>query len=120
MAHACAGTCGVRHAGDTAAGWRGRVPPMEIFPESYLPGVGMGSVASVVGLGGLIALAVTSGAMLAQGMIGALVFVAAAVAVLLQKHGLLTDPMSGDETQQALVIGVLSFVLVLALVRLAI
>lgn len=67
------------------------VPVMDIFPAANLPGVGMGSTYTLVGMGGLVGLAVTSGALIAEGLIGTLLYVAAALSVLSNKPGTLTD-----------------------------
>lgn len=58
---------------------------LSLFAPDNLPGVGMGNLMSVVGVGGLIGLAVTSGALVASGMVGTVVFIAAAAAVLSAK-----------------------------------
>jgi hypothetical protein len=85
---------------------------MEIFPPHGLPGVGMGSTLSIVGMGGLVALATTSGAMLAQGLIGTLTWIVAAVSVLVAK-----DVAWGDRPEFS--IGVLVLLALLAIVRIA-
>lgn len=62
---------------------------MEIFAPDYLPGVGMGDLASITAISGLLGLAVTSGIMVAQGWIGSAVFVLSSCVLLMQKdhHG---------------------------------
>jgi hypothetical protein len=52
---------------------------MHVFPPDSLPGVGVGSALSVVGLGGLVGLAAASGAMLAEGFAGVVIWVALAL-----------------------------------------
>lgn len=59
---------------------------MELFSPDYLPGVGMGDLGSIVAICGLLGLAATSGALVAEGAIGTLVFSLAALAVLSQKE----------------------------------
>ncbi len=58
---------------------------MELFSPDYLPGVGMGDLESVAAICGLLGLAVTCGALIAEGLIGTLVFALSAVALLQQK-----------------------------------
>lgn len=58
---------------------------MDVFAPHNLPGVGMGDLASITGMLGLIGLAVTSGMLVAEGLIGTLVFVASASVLLTQK-----------------------------------
>ncbi|MBC7461957.1 MAG: hypothetical protein H7287_11395, partial [Thermoleophilia bacterium] len=55
---------------------------MEIFAPHNLPGVGMGNLTSIAGTCGLVGLAVTSGMLIAEGIVGTLVFIASALAVL--------------------------------------
>lgn len=83
---------------------------MELLAPSNLPGVGMGSALSIIGLGGLLGLAVTSGAMLAEGLVGIVVWVAASIAALEAKP----DHLGG---RPSLVIGMLAAMLALGLVR---
>jgi len=61
---------------------------MEIFAPHNLPGVGMGDLGSIVGVLGLVGLAVTSGMLVAEGIIGTVVFVGSAFAVLAAKPDL--------------------------------
>lgn len=75
---------------------------MDVFAPSNLPGVGMGDLQSVAAVCGLVGLAVTSGALLAEGAIGTLVFVASALAVLSEKPDL-----GGSTSAVALLIGCL-------------
>ncbi|MCW2955835.1 MAG: hypothetical protein JWO69_704 [Thermoleophilia bacterium] len=82
---------------------------MELFAPEYLPGVGMGSIESIVALLGLIGLAVTSGALVAQGAVGTLLFALSAIAVLQEK------PDFGGSTPAALV--VIGFLLVAVAAR---
>lgn len=56
-----------------------------LFSPDNLPGVGMGDLTSVAAVCGLIGLAVTSGALIAQGMIGTVLYVLSATALLQQK-----------------------------------
>lgn len=58
---------------------------MEIFSPDYLPGVGMGDLASVAAICGLLGLAVTSGVLIAEGALGTLIFALSAVALLQEK-----------------------------------
>ncbi len=58
---------------------------MELFSPDYLPGVGMGDLESVAAICGLLGLAVTSGMLIAEGLLGTLVFAISAVALLAQK-----------------------------------
>lgn len=59
---------------------------MELFAPEHLPGVGMGDLGSIVAICGLLGLAATSGALVAEGALGTLVFALAALAVLGQKE----------------------------------
>ncbi|MBC7461077.1 MAG: hypothetical protein H7287_06920 [Thermoleophilia bacterium] len=70
---------------------------MEIFAPHNLPGVGMGNLTSIAGVCGLVGLAVTSGMLIAEGIVGTLVFVASALAVLTAKEDL------GGNVEMALV-----------------
>lgn len=56
---------------------------MELLAPQNLPGVGMGDLASLGGIGGLVGLAVTSGALLLARVPGTIVYCIAAVLVLL-------------------------------------
>jgi hypothetical protein len=58
---------------------------MDLFAPDNLPGVGMGDLASITGVFGLLGLAVTSAALVAFGLPGTIMYLAAAVAVLLGK-----------------------------------
>lgn len=58
---------------------------MELFAPENLPGVGMGNLASIAAICGLLGLAATSGVLVAQGMIGTVLFIASAVVVLREK-----------------------------------
>ncbi|MBC7644706.1 MAG: hypothetical protein H7123_06240 [Thermoleophilia bacterium] len=62
----------------------------DLFAPSNLPGVGMGDTYSLVGIGGLIGLAVTSGALVAEGLVGTMLYVIAALSVLSNK-GVVSD-----------------------------
>jgi hypothetical protein len=79
---------------------------MDIFSPAHLPGVGMGDLTSIAAICGLIGLAVTSGAMIAEGIIGTLVFVVSAIALLQQK-----DEFAGGAAPYA--IGMLVLLVVL-------
>jgi hypothetical protein len=59
---------------------------MDVFAPDNLPGVGMGDLQSIAAALGLVGLATTSGALLAEGLIGTVLFVASAFAVLSEKH----------------------------------
>jgi hypothetical protein len=83
---------------------------MDIFAPGNLPGTGMGDLESLGGICGLIGLAVTSGALLIEGVIGTLLYLAAALAVLGVK-----DDAFGDRPE--LVGGALAAIVVLSLVR---
>ncbi|MCW2950290.1 MAG: hypothetical protein JWN41_1303 [Thermoleophilia bacterium] len=61
---------------------------MEIFAPHNLPGVGMGDLASVTGVCGLLGLSVTSGMLVAEGIVGTAIFTASALAVLAAKPDL--------------------------------
>jgi hypothetical protein len=61
---------------------------MELFAPGNLPGTGMGDIASIGGICGLIGLAVTSGALLVEGVLGTILYLLCALAVL----GLKNDP----------------------------
>lgn len=61
---------------------------MELFAPDNLPGVGMGDLQSVVAICGLLGLAVTSGALLTEGAVGAVVFTISALWVLQHKPDL--------------------------------
>ena len=87
------------------------VASMELFPPAHLPGVGMGDLMTVVGVGGLIGLATTSGALLANGLAGILLFVGAALLVLQEKSVFLGG-------QPEIVIGVLVALVLLGAIRL--
>ena len=65
---------------------------MEIFAPHNLPGVGMGNLTSIAGVCGLIGLAVTSGMLIAEGIVGTLVFIGSALAVLAAKDDLGGNP----------------------------
>ncbi len=64
---------------------------MDIFPPANLPGVGMGNIVAIVGLGGLLGMAATSGMLLAEGALGTLLWSLSAAAMLMVK-----DPAFGD------------------------
>ncbi|MCB0879002.1 MAG: hypothetical protein KDC46_08480 [Thermoleophilia bacterium] len=64
---------------------------MDLFSPHNLPGVGMGDLESIAAICGLLGMAVTSGMMIAEGLIGTLVFVISAAAVLQEK-----DDMGGS------------------------
>lgn len=83
---------------------------MEVLAPDVLPGVGMGDIASIAGIGGLVGLAVTSGALLAAGLPGALVYVIAAAVVL----GTSADPWRDQPVVAGVVLGA---VLVLSAIR---
>src|SRR5687767_7858556 len=75
---------------------------MEIFAPEYLPGVGMGDLTSIAAACGLLGLAVTSGMLIAEGAMGTLLYVLAALLVLGEK------PDFGGSTPAAvLVLGLL-------------
>lgn len=59
---------------------------MELFAPDHLPGVGMGDLQSIAAICGLLGLAATSGALVAEGALGTLVFSLAALSVLGQKE----------------------------------
>jgi hypothetical protein len=61
---------------------------MDVFAPDNLPGVGMGDLQSIAAALGLVGLTTTSGALLAEGLIGTVRFVASALAVLSEKHDL--------------------------------
>lgn len=61
---------------------------MEIFAPEHLPGVGMGDLQSIAAICGLLGLAVTAGVLVAEGVIGTIIFVASAVVVLSEKPDL--------------------------------
>ncbi|MCW2972552.1 MAG: hypothetical protein JWN72_825 [Thermoleophilia bacterium] len=82
---------------------------MEIFAPHNLPGVGMGNLTSIAGTCGLIGLAVTSGMLIAEGILGTVVFVGSAFAVLAAKEDLGGNP--------ALTIVGLAILVVAAVVR---
>ncbi|MCZ4495523.1 MAG: hypothetical protein JWM25_106 [Thermoleophilia bacterium] len=71
---------------------------MDLFAPENLPGVGMGDLESIVAVLGMIGLAVTSGALIAQGTLGTILFVISGIAVLQEK------PDFGGSTPAALVI----------------
>lgn len=83
---------------------------MDLFAPSNLPGVGMGDLRAVVAILGAVGIAVTSGALLAEGAIGTIVFVVGALAVLQEK------PDFGGSVPGAVVI--LAALLLLAAARL--
>ncbi|MEO6867343.1 MAG: hypothetical protein ABI200_04920 [Gaiellales bacterium] len=85
---------------------------MELFAPDNLPGVGMGSLQSIVALFGLIGLAVTSGMLVAQGLLGTIIFTASALFVLNAK------PDLGGAPEAA--IAVLVVLVLLAILRLVI
>lgn len=58
---------------------------MDLFSPSNLPGVGMGDLESIAAICGLLGLAVTSGMLIAEGLLGTLVFAISAVALLQEK-----------------------------------
>lgn len=58
---------------------------MEIFSPDHLPGVGMGDLESIAAICGLLGVAVTSGALIAEGALGTLLFALSAVALLQEK-----------------------------------
>lgn len=60
---------------------------MDLFAPVNLPGVGMGDLQSVAAILGLVGLAVTSGMLVAEGMIGTVAFLACAAVLLQQKAG---------------------------------
>lgn len=84
---------------------------MELFAPTGLPGVGMGDLLSITGVGGLVALATTSGALVAEGIVGTLIYLAAAIAVLAQKPDLGGHP--GAVTAVLVVVGLAAGVRVL-------
>lgn len=55
---------------------------MDLFAPHNLPGVGMGELVSITALCGLVGVAVTSGMLIAEGIIGSVLFVGASLAVL--------------------------------------
>jgi hypothetical protein len=61
---------------------------MELFSPSNLPGVGMGDLSSIAAICALLGVAVTSGALIAEGTLGTLVFAVSALAVLQHKEDL--------------------------------
>lgn len=65
---------------------------MEVFAPEHLPGVGMGNLTSIAAICGLIGVALTSGALLAQGVLGTLIFTLSALIVLGQKPDLGGSP----------------------------
>lgn len=83
---------------------------MELFAPDFLPGVGMGDLESVAAICGLLGLAVTCGMLVAEGLVGTLVFVVSAIVLLEQKEDF------GRSLDAAIV--VLSVVLLAALARL--
>ena len=80
-----------------------------ILAPKSLPGVGMGDTYSLEGIGGLIGLAVTSGALLAEGLIGTTLYVIAAISVLDNK-GLVRN-------QPGITFSALGVIVLLALLR---
>ncbi len=82
---------------------------MDIFPSANLPGVGMGNITTIVGLGGLLGMAVTSGILIAEGAVGGVIWALSAVALLLAK-----DPHFGDAP--ALTLGLIAVTLLLGLI----
>src|SRR5262245_16545395 len=82
---------------------------LELCAPGPLPGAGLGNIVSIAELGGLIGLAVTSGAILAEGLSGSIVYGAAAVAVLTAK-----DDWGGEP---AFAFGTVGLLLLLAIVR---
>jgi hypothetical protein len=59
---------------------------MEIFSPENLPGVGMGDLESIAAICGLLGLATASGVLVAEGIIGTIVFAVSAIVLLDQKH----------------------------------
>lgn len=82
---------------------------MEFFAPDNLPGVGMGDLQSVVAICGLLGLAVTSGMLVAEGLVGTALFAASALLVLSEK------PDLGGSAPAA--IGLLVLLAVLAFAR---
>lgn len=77
---------------------------MEVFAPENLPGVGMGDLQSIAAICGLLGLAVTAGVLVAEGMIGTILFIASALLVLSQK-----EDFGGSLAAVILVLAVLSF-----------
>ncbi len=82
---------------------------MDVFSPSNLPGVGMGDLDSLTALLGLLGMALTSGILITQGMLGTLVYVISAIAVLREK-----DDFGGSVPAS---LAVLVFLLLATMVR---
>lgn len=66
---------------------------MELFPESALAGVGLGSIGSAAGVSGLIALSLAAGILVATGLVGRLLV----AAILGASVGVMHDPAWANE-----------------------
>lgn len=55
---------------------------MDVFAPGSLSGVGLGNITSVAGFGGLLAMAVVSGALLAEGVVGTVLWLVVSIAGL--------------------------------------
>lgn len=58
---------------------------MDVFSPDNLPGVGMGDLESITAICGLLGIAATSGVMIAEGILGTILYIVSALALLSQK-----------------------------------
>jgi hypothetical protein len=58
---------------------------MELFSPDNLPGVGMGDLESIAAVCGLLGIAATSGVLIAEGILGTILYIVSALALLGQK-----------------------------------